>query len=215
MILSEMRAEMSTLTTPTRSQVFSLPNQLTAARFVLAIVLFALITLECWSWCLAVFSLAALTDWLDGYVARLNNQTSALGRNFDPLVDKVLICGAYIFLLKLRPELIVGSGLESWMVTLVVGRELIVTSLRTFLENTGSKFGADWLGKLKMGLQCAAIFAIFVVLQNNEINWLGDWSPYCVYLRNALIYAMVLTTLLSGLQYLWRAALLIRTDAVP
>lgn len=197
------------MTTPTRSQVFNLPNQLTAGRVVLAVVLFVLITLQCWSWCLAVFALAALTDWLDGYVARLNNQTSSIGRSFDPLADKVLICGAYIFLLELGKD---RAGLTPWMVTLVVGRELVVTSLRTYLENAGSQFGADWLGKLKMGLQCAAILAIFVVLQNEETKWLAGWSPYVGWLRDGLVYAMLAATLLSGLQYLWRAALLIRAD---
>ncbi len=204
---------MSTMTTPTRSQVFSVPNQLTAARVVLAVVLFVLITLQLWSWCLAVFALAALTDWLDGYIARLQNQTSSIGRSFDPLADKVLICGTYIFLLDAGLDH--RAGLTPWMVTLVVGRELVVTSLRTYLENAGSQFGADWLGKLKMGLQCAAIIAIFVVLQNEETKWLAEWSPYVAWLRDGLIYAMLLATLLSGLQYLWRAALLIRTDAVP
>src|SRR5216683_3893126 len=90
---------MSTMT-PTRSQVFSLPNQLTAARVVLAVILFGLISLEWWWWCLVVFALAALTDWLDGYFARLHNLTSSLGRSFDPLADKLLICGTYIFLLN-------------------------------------------------------------------------------------------------------------------
>jgi CDP-diacylglycerol--glycerol-3-phosphate 3-phosphatidyltransferase len=196
---------MSTMTTPTRSQVFNLPNQLTGARFVLALVLFGLITGELWLWCLVVFAIAAVTDWLDGYVARLQNLTSSLGRNLDPLVDKVLICGAYIFLLPHKE-----SGLTPWMVTLVVGRELIVTSLRSYLENFGARFGADWLGKLKMGLQCAAVIAIFVVLQNPD--WLADWSQWSHGLRDGLIYAMLLATLLSGLQYLWRAALTIRAD---
>src|SRR5260370_5418157 len=144
---------MSTMTTPTRSQGFSLPNQLTAGRVVLAVVLFVLITAESWSGCLVVFALAAVTDWLDGYVARLNKQTSSLGRSFDPLADKVLICGTYIFLLNLGEA---RSGLTPWMVTLVVGRELVVTSLRTYLEALGSRFGADWLCKRKMGLQFAA-----------------------------------------------------------
>jgi CDP-diacylglycerol--glycerol-3-phosphate 3-phosphatidyltransferase len=193
---------MSTMT-PTRSQVFSLPNQLTAARVVLAVILFVLISLEWWWLCLAVFALAALTDWLDGYFARLHNLSSSLGRSFDPLADKVLICGTYIFLLNISEG---RSGLTPWMVTLVVARELIVTSLRTYMETFGSRFGADWLGKLKMGLQCAAVIAIFVMLQNPK--WLvGEW------LRDGLIYAMLLATLLSGLQYLWRAAMLIRTDA--
>ena len=68
---------------------------------MLAVVLFVLIAVESWLWCLVVFALAALTDWLDGYLARLQGQTSALGRILDPLVDKVLMCGAFIFLLPL------------------------------------------------------------------------------------------------------------------
>src|SRR5713101_926164 len=89
---------MATLT-PSRPPVFNLPNQLTAARLVLAFVLFGLIAAERWLGCTVVFALAALTDWLDGYLARKQGLISTLGRNLDPLVDKVLICGAYIFLL--------------------------------------------------------------------------------------------------------------------
>ena len=87
--------------TPSKPTVFNLPNQLTLARFVLALVLFVLITVEWWLWCLIVFIVAAFTDWLDGYLARLHNITSTLGRNLDPLVDKVLMCGAFVFLLPL------------------------------------------------------------------------------------------------------------------
>src|SRR5207253_520876 len=97
----------------------------TGARFILAIVLFVLIVLGWWIACIAVFALAALTDWLDGFVARKLNLGSTLGRNLDPLVDKVLISGAYIFLLPV-PD----AGLTAWMVTLVVARELIITGLR-------------------------------------------------------------------------------------
>src|SRR6266436_5119729 len=81
--------------------VFNLPNQLTGARLVLGIFLFALIEYHRWNWSLAVFVLAAFTDWLDGYLARKQNLVSTLGRNLDPLVDKVLMCGAFIFLLPL------------------------------------------------------------------------------------------------------------------
>src|SRR5437879_12562797 len=121
--------------TPERPQVFNLPNQLTAARFVLGIVLFALIEVEQWIACIIVFALAAITDWLDGYLARKQGLVSTLGRNLDPLVDKVVVCGAYIFLLP-NPD----SGLSAWMVTLVVGRELIITGLRSFMENQGASF---------------------------------------------------------------------------
>ncbi len=147
--------------TPSKPTVFNLPNQLTLARFVLALVLFVLITVEWWLWCLIVFIVAAFTDWLDGYLARLHNITSTLGRNLDPLVDKVLMCGAFVFLLPLGSK---QNWLQPWMVTVVVARELIITSLRSYLETLGARFGADWMGKVKMGLQCAAVVAIFVTL---------------------------------------------------
>src|SRR5262249_36751857 len=135
--------------------------------FVLGIVLFALIEVRgLWLWCLVVFALAAVTDWLDGYVARKLQLGSTLGRNLDPLVDKVVVCGAYIFLLPVREgQAGVGAGLVPWMVTVVVARELIITGLRSFLENQGATFGADWLGKIKMVLQCAALIAIFTALE--------------------------------------------------
>src|SRR4051812_529271 len=93
---------MATVTTPpTRAPVNNLANQLTAARFVLAIVLFVLIAIgSLWEWCLGIFIVAAITDFLDGYLARAYNLGSTLGRNLDPLVDKVLMCGAFISLLQ-------------------------------------------------------------------------------------------------------------------
>src|SRR5688572_27155135 len=91
-------------TTPPRQTVWNLPNQLTMSRFVLAIVLFGLIEWGqnvAWIACLVVFIVAAITDWADGYLARRQGLTSTLGRNLDPLVDKVLICGAYVFLIPI------------------------------------------------------------------------------------------------------------------
>jgi CDP-diacylglycerol---glycerol-3-phosphate 3-phosphatidyltransferase len=188
--------------TQQRPRVFNLPNQLTAARFVLAIVLFVLIEFDQWIACIIVFALAAITDWLDGYLARLQGLVSTLGRNLDPLVDKVLICGAFIFLLA-EPR----AGLAAWMVTVVVGRELIITGLRSFLENQGATFGAEWLGKVKMVLQCAVLFAIFIALEMSS-------APILVTIRDILIYMMLAATALSGLQYLWRAASLLKVDPV-
>jgi CDP-diacylglycerol--glycerol-3-phosphate 3-phosphatidyltransferase len=123
-------------------------------------------------------------------------------------VDKVLTCGAYIFLLDVPNR---GSGLWPWMVTVVVARELIITGLRSFLEQGGAVFGADWLGKIKMVLQCAALFGIFTSLYAQ--HRLED--PYLAALditRDVLIYSMLFITALSGLQYLWRAAHLLRQD---
>jgi CDP-diacylglycerol--glycerol-3-phosphate 3-phosphatidyltransferase len=198
---------MATATKPPRPPVFNLPNQLTASRFVLAVVLFVLIDLGLWVSCIGVFALAAATDWLDGYLARKQGLVSTLGRNLDPLVDKILMCGAYIFLVP-----IAGAGVAAWMVTVVVARELIITSLRGFMENLGSKFGADWLGKLKMGLQCAALFAIFVALEMQAQAASESVRASFDLLRDVLIYAMLAATALSGLQYIWRAAQLLKID---
>jgi CDP-diacylglycerol--glycerol-3-phosphate 3-phosphatidyltransferase len=194
---------------PTRPPIFNLPNQLTASRFVLALVLFALIAYQMWLGCLIVFVVAAFTDWLDGYLARKQGLTSTLGRNLDPLVDKVLACGAYIFLLSEKQ-----SGVAPWMVTVVVSRELVITSLRSFLENQGARFGAEWIGKIKMGLQCGALIAIFAylfaVLQISADHGLTvflDWA------KDILIYGMLASTILSGLQYLWKAAMLLKSDS--
>jgi len=196
---------MATATSRPRPGVFNLPNQLTASRFVLALVLFWLIGVDQWIACIVVFALAAVTDWLDGYFARKQGLVSTLGRNLDPLVDKVLVCGAYIFLLPIP-----GAGLTAWMVTVVVARELIITGLRSFLENQGATFGADWLGKIKMGLQCGALFAIFVALQ--AAAYQAEWQPLWDTIRDLFIWSMLAATALSGLQYLWRAAMVLRND---
>jgi CDP-diacylglycerol--glycerol-3-phosphate 3-phosphatidyltransferase len=196
--------------TPTRPPVFNLPNQLTASRFVLALGLFYLIADESWEWCVVVFGVAAATDWLDGYLARKQGLSSTLGRVLDPLVDKVLICGAYIFLL---PKGTAEGWLEPWMVTVVVARELVINSLRSFLENRGAEFGADWLGKFKMGLQCAAVFAIFVAQIGRK--WSSAPVDFLEFTQTVVIYAMVIITLLSGLQYLWKAALILRKEEEP
>src|SRR5438477_6573194 len=197
---------MATLSTR-RPPVFNLPNQLTAARFLLALVLFYLVTEAYWLACFIVFALASFTDWLDGYLARKQGLVSTLGRNLDPLVDKVLVCGAYIFLL---PDGDKEGWLKPWMVTVVVARELVITGLRGFMEMHGAKFGADWLGKIKMALQCAALIAIFVALdaEAREISPRG-WMELT---RDVCIYAMLASTLLSGLQYLWRAYIVFRSE---
>jgi CDP-diacylglycerol---glycerol-3-phosphate 3-phosphatidyltransferase len=181
-----------------RAQVWTLPNALSASRLFLAAGLFACIAYESWWGGLAFLAVAAVTDWLDGYLARLYQQTSSFGRVLDPLTDKVLVCGAFIFL-----QQVANSGIAPWMVTVIVARELLITGIRSFLENQGAVFGADQLGKLKMALQCAALVAILLALALPGVAWLGPAVT-------ALIWAMLAATILSGVQYLWRAALLLR-----
>jgi phosphatidylglycerophosphate synthase len=76
------------------------------------------------------------------------------------------------------------------------------------MENIGATFGADWLGKLKMGLQCAALFAIFAALQ-------AETDTILSLIRDILVYAMVAVTAFSGLQYLWRAFAMLKTHSEP
>jgi CDP-diacylglycerol--glycerol-3-phosphate 3-phosphatidyltransferase len=181
-----------------RAVLFNLPNQLTGMRFLLSFVLFYLISQELWLASLLVFIFAAFTDWLDGHLARTQNMQSSLGRNLDPLVDKVLICGTFIFLIPIGTT---EGWLPPWMVTVVVARELLITGLRNFIEQKGVSFGADFLGKAKMILQCAALISIFINLMNLE--WINPTFGF--YARAALIYGMLAATLFSGLQYLTKA----------
>src|SRR5439155_16866779 len=122
---------------------------------------------------------------------RKQGLVSTLGRNLDPLVDKVLVCGAYIFLL---PDGDRAGWLKPWMVTVVVARELVITGLRSFMEMRGGKFGADWLGKIKMVLQCAALIAIFIAAL--AADWAERRLAFFDGVRNGLIWAMLGATAL-------------------
>lgn len=186
---------------------FTLPNQLTAARFVLAVVFFAVVTFEAWLWALAVFLVAALTDWLDGYLARRSGQVTTLGRILDPFVDKIIICGAFIFLLPVP-----GAGLTPWMVIVLVGRELLVTLLRSLVEREGRPFGASWEGKLKMVLQCVTVGWILLHLGTLAPAASANAALVGTWVRDILIWITVLSTLTSGIAYTIRAATLLRAD---
>jgi CDP-diacylglycerol---glycerol-3-phosphate 3-phosphatidyltransferase len=198
-----MTTETTTRPKTPLAAIFTVPNQLTLARFLLSIALFIFIAYQQWLWCFGVFTVAAITDWLDGYLARKLKLGSTLGRNLDPLVDKILVCGAFTFLIPF-PE----SAITPWIATIVVTREFVVTSLRSFIENRGGNFGATWPGKLKMILQCAALLAIFLYLEVREMEpFRWGWI-----VRDILVYAMTAITILSGLQYLWRATVLLREE---
>lgn len=118
-------------------RVWTVPNLLSLVRLVLAILVFVLIDRHAWPAATILFAVAASTDRLDGWYARKFNQISRLGRIFDPLVDKILICGAFI--LVATP----AGPILPWMAVLVVARELVVTAIRAELERTGTDFSAD------------------------------------------------------------------------
>lgn len=174
------------------NQVINVPNSLSAARFFLAIFV-------CWwieqQWYLAsliAFVIAVSTDWIDGYWARKYNQVTKLGRILDPFVDKIIICGTMIGLVG-QPS----SGLAPWIATVVVGRELLVTSLRGMIEGKGGDFSAKQLGKWKMVLQCAAVVACLLTLIY------GNSSPtWMLWTRTCLIWGAVGLTIVSGIEYI-------------
>jgi CDP-diacylglycerol--glycerol-3-phosphate 3-phosphatidyltransferase len=182
-----------------REQFFNVPNQLTAARLVLSVVLFVLIPLGYYLASMVVFIIAAGTDWLDGYWARKYGQVTSLGRILDPFVDKVIICGTFIFLAAVPDSLV-----AAWMAVVVVARELLVTALRSYLEGEGADFSAVMSGKLKMVLQCLAAALALLALSY-------DSPPEGLQLAVAAsVWAAVLLTIYSGASYVQRAIVLLR-----
>jgi CDP-diacylglycerol--glycerol-3-phosphate 3-phosphatidyltransferase len=188
--------------------LFNVPNQLTIARLALSIALFVLIEIAAWlaapGYYLAamvVFIIAAGTDWLDGYWARKYGQVTMLGRILDPFVDKVIICGTFIYLAALP-----SSGLAAWMAVVVVARELLVTALRSFLEGEGIDFSAVMSGKLKMVAQCLAVGWSLFRLSYGEVappNWVSIGLVI-------VVWAAVALTVYSGVAYVIAAVRLMR-----
>jgi CDP-diacylglycerol--glycerol-3-phosphate 3-phosphatidyltransferase len=183
-----------------RQSVFNVPNQLTALRLLLSVVLFVLIGMKFFLAATVVFIVAAGTDWLDGFWARKYGQVTNLGRILDPFVDKIIICGTFIFLVAV-PD----SGVEAWMAVVIVGRELLVTALRSYLEGEGANFSASMSGKLKMAVQClAAALSLFALYHGGDRPVALQWALI------ASIWAAVLLTIYSGVIYIRRAVGLLR-----
>ena len=181
--------------------LFNLPNQLTTIRLVLSLILFGLIDFGWHLTSAILFVIAASTDWLDGYYARKYGMVTTLGRILDPFVDKVIICGTFIFLMP-----IATSGVTAWMVVVIVGRELLVTALRSFLEKEGADFSASLSGKLKMVLQCgAAGFSLFF------ISYATPSTPvWLLWTRDLLLWSAVALTVVSGVIYVRAAIVLLK-----
>ena len=187
--------------------VFNIPNQLTAARLALSIAVFVLIPLQLYLPALVVFALAAGTDWIDGWWARTYKQVTKLGRVFDPFVDKILICGTFIFLAAEE-----NSGIYAWMAVVVMGREMLVTVLRTMVEQSGGDFSAKMAGKLKMVFQCLAVGASLVVLMKMQggAKVSAEENAWLFWTLHISAWLAVLSTIYSGLEYVFIAARTLR-----
>jgi CDP-diacylglycerol---glycerol-3-phosphate 3-phosphatidyltransferase len=186
------------------NRLVNVPNALTVSRVPLTILLCAFIEFRIWPAALATFVVAAVTDMIDGWWARRFGQLSTFGRVFDPLTDKILIGGAFIFLIPVEE-----SQMRSWMAAVVIGRELLITGVRGYVESLGKKFGADWFGKLKTILQCVWLLAVLVYLSVREQSWATNLVGPVEMLHYGLLYAMIAATVLSGLQYCWKAVKLL------
>lgn len=179
----------------------NLPNQITVARLVISLAVFVLIPLGEYRLAIAFFLLAAGTDWLDGYVARKYQLVTQLGRILDPFADKLLICGTFIFLAA-EPN----SCVAAWMAVVVVGRELLVTALRSFLEERGADFSAKMPGKIKMVFQCAAVALSLLILSYGDQPQ-PTWLPATT---SVVVWLAVLSTIYSGAGYVVSATKLLR-----
>ncbi|MCX5794412.1 MAG: CDP-diacylglycerol--glycerol-3-phosphate 3-phosphatidyltransferase, partial [Elusimicrobia bacterium] len=140
----------------------NLANQLTMARIIMALAMFLALMHSNPVWhvaALGLYATALVTDWVDGYVARSTNTTSAFGKIADPIADKILVLGALIALIQ-RREL----DIPPWGVFLIVARDLLLGGVRTLAAVQGKVMAAEKWGKWKMGVQSGAVALMLVIL---------------------------------------------------
>ena len=162
----------------------NLPNTLTLLRILLVpVVVVALLdeTPNGDTIAAGVFALAAVTDGLDGYIARSRGAITTFGKLMDPIADKLLITAALVALVSLQ-------RLDAWVAMVIIAREFAVTGLRGVAAEQGVVIQASWLGKLKTILQVAAIIALIAT----------DPAPVGV---DILVYVAVAVTVVSGVDY--------------
>lgn len=182
----------------------NLANRLTMFRILLTFI-FMLV----FSWqgllfkvlALLIFTAAALSDFLDGMIAKKKNMITDFGRLMDPIADKILVLAAFAAFLEMQL-------IEAWMFVIIVSREILITSLRLFALNKGKILSAVRAGKHKTVSQMAAIFyiLIFIVIKETVKSY-SVWNPvWEEFFRKSINILMLITvglTLYSGLSYLW------------
>lgn len=182
------------------------PNALVGVRIALSVVVFVLLArpgiaqdvglllIAC-----ACFVVAAVTDTLDGILARKWNAITRFGRVMDPLADKILVMGSLILLAG--PGFDQAAGFTGWMVIVILTRELLVTSLRGMLESEGIDASANWSGKIKMILQSVSIPLILLLLGTHALD---DVTRGRVI--SGLAWLTTIASALSAWPYITRAA---------
>jgi CDP-diacylglycerol--glycerol-3-phosphate 3-phosphatidyltransferase len=172
-----------------RPELWNTPNKLSIIRIAVSplLVLLLLKPGEMLSvFCAVLFVLVCMTDWLDGYLARKNNQVTTLGKFLDPLADKLLIVTALIMLIHL-------GRAPAWMVALIVGREIAVTGLRSIAMDEGVVIQASSIGKTKTVAQICAIVPLILHYKFYEVDFQAIGA--------VLLWVAFLLTLWSGVEY--------------
>jgi CDP-diacylglycerol--glycerol-3-phosphate 3-phosphatidyltransferase len=183
----------------------NIANRLTISRIILTFLfMFCLFCkgVAAKSAAFVLFSLAALSDFLDGRIAKQKNIISDFGKFMDPVADKILILAAFAAFVQMHL-------IEAWMLVIIIARELLITSLRLFALNKGRVLAASRSGKHKTAFQMFVIFWILGFILLKEIMlWRYTWNPAWETLFHHGIYILmwivVGLTLYSGVSYLWQ-----------
>ncbi|MFH1578425.1 MAG: CDP-diacylglycerol--glycerol-3-phosphate 3-phosphatidyltransferase [Candidatus Omnitrophota bacterium] len=182
----------------------NIANRLTMLRIVLTFVfMFFLFCkgITAKSAAFLIFSLAALSDFFDGRIAKKRNIISDFGKFMDPIADKILILAAFAAFVQMHL-------IEAWMLVIIVARELLITSLRLFGLNKGRVLAASKSGKHKTAFQMFVIFLILGFILLKEImlrffTWNPAWEAFFRQGIYILMWIVVALTLYSGISYLW------------
>jgi CDP-diacylglycerol---glycerol-3-phosphate 3-phosphatidyltransferase len=182
----------------------NLPNKLTLLRIALTFVFMLFLFSEGLVFkvlALLVFSAAALTDLLDGIIAKARNQVTDFGKIMDPIADKILVLAAFLSFIQLQL-------IPAWTVIVIIARELIITSLRIFALSKGKVLAASRAGKHKTVSQMAAIFIILISLIYKEtMSRHLSLVPAVEANIKSIIYLSMLSavglTIISGVSYMW------------
>jgi len=185
----------------------NLPNQLTVARLILTFVFVALLSIDGLPYggtaALLVFSIAAFTDFLDGYLARKYSLITNFGKLMDPLADKILMCAGFVLLACL-------NFIPAWIVIVILSREFLVTGLRLLATAEGIVLAADSLGKYKTIFQIVTVIYFLLIIAAREpvFRWLNPVFDLPLFgpalLGLVLIWVSLALTLISGSSYVWK-----------
>jgi CDP-diacylglycerol---glycerol-3-phosphate 3-phosphatidyltransferase len=143
-----------------------------------------------------IFILASITDGLDGYLARRRGQITTMGMLLDPLADKLMIAAAYITLVQLIPSIV-----SVWVAMLIVGREFLISGLRSIAASEGFTIEASELGKLKMVVQIVSVVAAILALRWDYWPLIAGWVLPVRLIAIMAIWFMVAVSVISAVDY--------------